>query len=59
MYGTATIFVYGLAVLVCLLVCSTLEFEKAGRLAAVALTIIVLIKTEGGPDRRHWRGSWR
>jgi uncharacterized membrane protein YgaE (UPF0421/DUF939 family) len=41
--------VYGLAVLLCLLVCSTLEFEKAGRLAAVALTIIVLIKTEGGP----------
>jgi uncharacterized membrane protein YgaE (UPF0421/DUF939 family) len=41
--------VYGLAILICLLVCSTLEFEKAGRLASVALTIIVLIKTEGGP----------
>jgi uncharacterized membrane protein YccC len=40
---------YGLAVLICLLVCSTLEFEKAGRLAAVALTIIVLIKIDGGP----------
>jgi uncharacterized membrane protein YgaE (UPF0421/DUF939 family) len=41
--------VYGLAVLICLLVCSTLEFEKAGRLAAVALTIIVLIRIDGGP----------
>jgi uncharacterized membrane protein YgaE (UPF0421/DUF939 family) len=43
--------VYGLAVLVCVLVCSTLEFEKAGRLAAVALTIIVLIKVDGGPGQ--------
>lgn len=40
---------YGLAVLICLLVCSMLEFEKAGRLAAVALTIIVLIRMDGGP----------
>jgi uncharacterized membrane protein YgaE (UPF0421/DUF939 family) len=40
---------YGLAVMVCLLVCSTLKFEKAGRLAAVALTIIVLIQWDGGP----------
>jgi uncharacterized membrane protein YccC len=43
--------VYGLAVLVCLLACSTLEFEKAGRLAAVTLTIILLIKIDGGPGR--------
>lgn len=42
---------YGVAVLVCLLVCSLLEFEKAGRLAAVAVTIIVLIQYEGGPGR--------
>jgi uncharacterized membrane protein YgaE (UPF0421/DUF939 family) len=42
---------YGAAVLVCVLVCSTLEFEKAGRLAAVALTIIVLIKVDGGPGQ--------
>lgn len=42
---------YGLAVLVCLLACSTLEFEKAGRLAAVTLTIILLIKIDGGPGR--------
>ena len=42
---------YGLAVLICLLVCSTLEFEKAGRLAAVALTIIVLIQIDQGPGQ--------
>ena len=42
---------YGLAVLVCLLVCSTLEYEKAGRLAAVALTIIVLIQIDQGPGQ--------
>jgi uncharacterized membrane protein YgaE (UPF0421/DUF939 family) len=42
---------YGLAVLVCLLACSTLEFEKAGRLAAVTLTIIVLIRLDGSPGR--------
>jgi uncharacterized membrane protein YgaE (UPF0421/DUF939 family) len=43
---------YGLAVLLCLLACSLLEFEKAGRLAAVAVTIIVLIQYEGGPGAR-------
>jgi uncharacterized membrane protein YgaE (UPF0421/DUF939 family) len=42
---------YGVAVLVCVLVCSMLEFEKAGRLAAVTLTIIVLIKIDNGPGR--------
>lgn len=42
---------YGLAVLVCLLVCSMLEYEKAGRLAAVALTIIVLIHIDQGPGQ--------
>lgn len=42
---------YGLAVLVCLLLCSLLEFEKAGRLAAVALTIIVLIRIDNGPGQ--------
>jgi uncharacterized membrane protein YgaE (UPF0421/DUF939 family) len=41
---------YGLAVLLCLLACSTLKFEKAGRLAAVAVTIIVLIHWDGGPE---------
>jgi uncharacterized membrane protein YccC len=43
--------VYGLAVMLCLLACSLLEFEKAGRLAGVALTIIVLIKIDGGPGQ--------
>jgi uncharacterized membrane protein YgaE (UPF0421/DUF939 family) len=43
--------VYGVAVMLCLLACSTLKFEKAGRLAAVALTIIVLIKIDGGPGQ--------
>jgi uncharacterized membrane protein YgaE (UPF0421/DUF939 family) len=42
---------YGLAVMVCLLACSTLKFEKAGRLAGVALTVIVLIGAEGGPGK--------
>lgn len=41
--------VYGLAIMVCLLICSLLEFEKAGRLAGVALTIILLIKIDSGP----------
>jgi len=40
---------YGLAIMLCLLACSTLKFEKAGRLAAVAVTIIVLIQWDGGP----------
>lgn len=40
---------YALAVLLCLLACSTLEFEKAGRLAAVTLTIVVLIPIDNGP----------
>ena len=40
---------YGLGVMLCLLACSMLKFEKAGRLAGVALTIIVLIQIDGGP----------
>jgi uncharacterized membrane protein YgaE (UPF0421/DUF939 family) len=40
---------YGLSVMLCVFVCSMLQFEKAGRLAAVALSIIVLIKIDGGP----------
>jgi uncharacterized membrane protein YgaE (UPF0421/DUF939 family) len=40
---------YGLAIMVSLLACSLLEFEKAGRLAGVALTIILLIKIDSGP----------
>ncbi len=41
--------VYGLAVALCIFACSMLAFDKAGRLAAVTLSIIVLIKFEGGP----------
>jgi uncharacterized membrane protein YgaE (UPF0421/DUF939 family) len=40
---------YGLSVMFCIFVCSMLAFEKAGRLAAVTLSIIVLIKIDGGP----------
>ena len=40
---------YGLSVALCILVCSALAFDKAGRLAAVTLSIIVLVKTDGGP----------
>jgi uncharacterized membrane protein YccC len=36
-------------VVLCILVCSALAFDKAGRLAAVALSIIVLVKIDGGP----------
>jgi len=43
--------VYGLAVMLCLLACSTLKFEKAGRLAGVAATIIVLVEVNGGPAK--------
>jgi uncharacterized membrane protein YccC len=42
-------FMYGLALMLCLLACGMLKFEKAGRLAGVALTIIVLIQLDGGP----------
>lgn len=40
---------YGLSVALCIFVCSALTFDKAGRLAAVALSIIVLVKIDGGP----------
>jgi uncharacterized membrane protein YccC len=40
---------YGLSVAVCIFVCSVLAYEKAGRLAAVKLSIIVLVKIDGGP----------
>jgi uncharacterized membrane protein YccC len=41
--------IYGLAVAVCIFVCSAFAFDKAGRLAAVTLSIIVLVKIDGGP----------
>jgi uncharacterized membrane protein YgaE (UPF0421/DUF939 family) len=40
---------YGLSVALCIFVCGTLAFEKAGRLAAVTLSIIVLVTIDGGP----------
>ncbi len=42
---------YGLAVGICVFVCSALTFDKAGRLAAVALTIVVLVKLDAGPGQ--------
>jgi uncharacterized membrane protein YgaE (UPF0421/DUF939 family) len=41
--------IYGIGVALCIFLCSALAFEKAGRLAAVALTIIVIIYDENGP----------
>ena len=35
---------YGLSVALCIFVCSALAFDKAGRLAAVTLSIVVLVK---------------
>jgi uncharacterized membrane protein YgaE (UPF0421/DUF939 family) len=40
---------YGLSVALCIFCCSALAFDKAGRLAAVALSIIVLVKIDNGP----------
>jgi uncharacterized membrane protein YgaE (UPF0421/DUF939 family) len=42
---------YGLSVAICIFVCSAFAFDKAGRLAAVALSIIVLIKIDAGPGQ--------
>lgn len=41
--------VYGFAVAVAVFICSALQFDKAGRLAAVALTIIVLVDPGANP----------
>jgi len=41
--------IYGLAVALCIFLCSALEFDKAGRLAGVALTIVVLVHMDSGP----------
>lgn len=42
---------YALSVAICIFVCSTLQFDKAGRLAAVALTIVVLVRLDAGPGQ--------
>ncbi|MGB8538799.1 MAG: hypothetical protein WCD57_20415 [Acidobacteriaceae bacterium] len=41
--------VWPLCCALCIFLCSALAFDKAGRLAAVALSIIVLVKIDGGP----------
>lgn len=42
---------YGVSVALCILFSSALQFHKAGHLAAVALTIIVLVNLEPTPGR--------
>ena len=42
---------YGLSVAVCILFCGALQFHKAGHLAAVALTIIVVSNLDSSPGR--------
>lgn len=44
-------FIYGVAIALCIFLCSALAFDKAGRLAAVALTIIVLVHLDNGPGQ--------
>jgi uncharacterized membrane protein YgaE (UPF0421/DUF939 family) len=41
--------VYGLSVALCIFVCSALAYDKAGRLAGVALSIIVLANMGESP----------
>ena len=41
--------IYGLSVALCIFVCSALAYEKAGRLAGVALSVIVLARLEESP----------
>jgi uncharacterized membrane protein YgaE (UPF0421/DUF939 family) len=45
----AHVLVYGLSVAVCVLICSALRFHKAGHLAAVALTVVVLANPDSSP----------
>lgn len=40
---------YGVSVALCIFVCSGLQFEKAGRLAAATLTLIVLVQPDSRP----------
>jgi uncharacterized membrane protein YgaE (UPF0421/DUF939 family) len=41
--------VYGVSVAVCIFACSTLQFDKAGRLAAATLSLIVLVQPDDSP----------
>ncbi len=45
------LFAYALSVALCIFICISLGIEKAGRLAAVALTIIVLLRAGETPFR--------
>lgn len=40
---------YGVSVAVCIFACSTLQFDKAGRLAAATLSLIVLVQPDDTP----------
>ncbi len=42
---------YGVAVAICVFACSLLKFDKAGRLAALAHTILVLVHLDDEPGR--------
>jgi len=40
---------YGVSVALCILLCSGLQFDKAGRLAAATLSLIVLVQSDSSP----------
>jgi len=42
---------YGVSAALCIFACSALKFDKAGRLAAATLTIIVLVPIDEPPSR--------
>jgi uncharacterized membrane protein YgaE (UPF0421/DUF939 family) len=42
-------FIYGVSVALCIFVCSALQFDKAGRLAAATLSLIVLVQPDNSP----------
>jgi uncharacterized membrane protein YgaE (UPF0421/DUF939 family) len=42
---------YGVSVALCVFACSALQFDKAGRLAAATLSIIVLVPLDAPPSR--------
>jgi uncharacterized membrane protein YgaE (UPF0421/DUF939 family) len=44
-------FFYGISVALCIFVCSALQFDKAGRLAAATLSLIVLVQPDASPGR--------
>jgi uncharacterized membrane protein YgaE (UPF0421/DUF939 family) len=42
---------YGVSVALCVFVCSAFQFDKAGRLAAATLSIIVLVPLDAPPSK--------